>query len=55
MSSARGEPDAARDFWARAAALHEELGDEPADVPRRRAEDVVLSGDGQEDGGGRVG
>ncbi|MGC2997624.1 ATP-binding protein [Streptomyces sp. G35A] len=55
VSSARGEPDAARRFWTRAAALYEELGDESADVLRRRAEDVTVSGNGEEDDGGRAG
>ncbi|MFI2909567.1 hypothetical protein ACG2OD_15130 [Streptomyces sp. PDY-4] len=55
MSSARGEPDAARRFWTQAAALYEELGDESADFLRRRAEDVTVPGSGEEDDGGRAG
>ncbi len=55
VSSARGEPDAARRFWTQAAVLYEELGDESADVLRRRAEDVTVSGSGEEDVGDRAG
>ncbi|MGW4145046.1 ATP-binding protein [Streptomyces albogriseolus] len=54
VSSARGEPHAARRFWTQAAVLYEELGDESADVLRRRAEDVTVSGSGEEDVVGRA-